>query len=1306
MIDCSMDNKAMRRVSALVTSLCLFAACGDEKTPGPQDSASPDILFAQDIVPDSESDVGQDDIVPDIVPDMGLQDVEPADTDAGASTDTGDTSTADTAGPDVPLEDTMPDTSEDTIDDVAQADLAEEDTAEPLTLCEQYCILANLNCVDGNAIDFGPQPCLDQCGTWPEGKPGDKDGDSVQCRLYHLGLASTDPQTHCSHASPDGGGICVIPDYGNDAGDSCETSGIALLSPQINASSTAGKKNDYTPGACGFTAGTSKDVSWNLTPPMSGIYTFNLTPAPGGPTVLYIVEDCGNISNTCVGFMNGLVDDNLEAMLIAGQTYHIIVDGWNAGQSGDFELEISAPCIPSCAPFQECGDDGCGGSCGTCNPNDPNGWTTCDPATNTCLTPGESQANTCEKAISVNTLPFTFVGSTTGATNNYGYGPSVCPGVDYHWGNGSKDHTFVIQPGQSAIYTIELEADFDSTLYVVGNCDNIAASCVAASEKFGKESLVLELVAGIPYYVIVDGYANDFDESGTYTLHVGEPCVPTCGEGYCGSDGCGGECFCAGVAETCFENACCIPACDGVACGPMADGCGGECGCSEGQLCGDEGSCVIAPMGEQCFNPYLIDQAPFSQAGSTANANHDYFLPEGACGEDSPELGKDAPDSVYALVPAVSGTYSLNLTANYEASFYVLQDCSKPEQSCLGYADLPGPKTLAIKLEAGLAYYIVIDGLSEDGNNGGGYVLQVSAPCMPQCDGKQCGDDGCGGTCGDCGPGGTCDENNLCDYPAEIGDNCVSPFLVESLPYNNTESTEDATNQTGSEAPTCFEVGAASNDHIYQVTIPSDGTLNISVTGKDGFDPVLYVRQNCEDLADGSCIDGTIDNGTETLSIDVVADETWFIFVDGWNNNLNEAGLYDLAMDVSLTIPEAGDVCDDATVIKTFPATISGDTTNAADDYASALCSPAAFEGGVDQVWALQPSETGSYSFALTGAPTIAYIVTDCADIAACQGFKSFFGNPAPSSVQLEAGTTYYLIVDGYDQTESGEYSVTVTYEGEGPVVPDTLIIINEVDYDQPGADSTEFVELINPTDGVIATAGLYLVYINGTTGLPYATVPLTELNAIEPGGYAVIGSEAALAQVPLGVPTMAGPFSIQNGSPDAIALVAGDPIQPGAVAWDVFTYEGVIEELTDGSTWWVSEGDAGTDNNTGSLGRCPNGIDTDNNTLDYVYGDLSPGQANPCPEATTNVSISDQGFTPLSVTIASGTKVTWTNNGAMTHTVTSIAGLTDDALTYDPLDSQEIAPGASFEYTFSQPGIFHYRCALHPAMKAMVIVE
>ena len=43
------------------------------------------------------------------------------------------------------------------------------------------------------------------------------------------------------------------------------------------------------------------------------------------------------------------------------------------------------------------------------------------------------------------------------------------------------------------------------------------ASCLGASETFGKESLVLELIGGVPYYVIVDGFANDYDESGTYT---------------------------------------------------------------------------------------------------------------------------------------------------------------------------------------------------------------------------------------------------------------------------------------------------------------------------------------------------------------------------------------------------------------------------------------------------------------------------------------------------------------------------------------------------------------------------------------------------------------------------------------------------------------------------------------------------------------------------------------------------------------------------------------------------------------------
>ena len=34
--------------------------------------------------------------------------------------------------------------------------------------------------------------------------------------------------------------------------------------------------------------------------------------------------------------------------------------------------------------------------------------------------------------------------------------------------------------------------------------------------------------------------------------------------------------------------------------------------------------------------------------------------------------------------------------------------------------------------------------------------------CVPQCDGKECGDDGCGGDCGDCSLDGACSPGGLC----------------------------------------------------------------------------------------------------------------------------------------------------------------------------------------------------------------------------------------------------------------------------------------------------------------------------------------------------------------------------------------------------------------------------------------------------------------------------------------------------------------------------------------------------------------
>ena len=84
-------------------------------------------------------------------------------------------------------------------------------------------------------------------------------------------------------------------------------------------------------------------------------------------------------------------------------------------------------------------------------------------------------------------------------------------------------------------------------------------------------------------------------------------------------------------------------------------------------------------------------------------------------------------------------------------------------------------------------------------------------------------------------------------------------------------------------------------------------------------------------------------------------------------------------------------------------------------------------------------------------------------------------------------------------------------------------------------------------------------------------------------------------------------------------------------------------------------------------------------------------------PAGATPVRIINLSFDPASVTVQTGTAVTWTNEDAPPHTVTSVDGTFDSGI-FDP--------GASFTWTFDQPGSFPYVCQLHPQMQGTVIVE
>jgi hypothetical protein len=66
--------------------------------------------------------------------------------------------------------------------------------------CDNYCQLMAKNCTGTNAV-YNATDCMTKCAMIPtNGTANDAAGNTIQCRIYHLSLAASDPVTHCPHA--------------------------------------------------------------------------------------------------------------------------------------------------------------------------------------------------------------------------------------------------------------------------------------------------------------------------------------------------------------------------------------------------------------------------------------------------------------------------------------------------------------------------------------------------------------------------------------------------------------------------------------------------------------------------------------------------------------------------------------------------------------------------------------------------------------------------------------------------------------------------------------------------------------------------------------------------------------------------------------------------------------------------------------------------------------------------------------------------------------------------------------------------
>ncbi|MCV6587280.1 MAG: Ig-like domain-containing protein, partial [Marinibacterium sp.] len=180
--------------------------------------------------------------------------------------------------------------------------------------------------------------------------------------------------------------------------------------------------------------------------------------------------------------------------------------------------------------------------------------------------------------------------------------------------------------------------------------------------------------------------------------------------------------------------------------------------------------------------------------------------------------------------------------------------------------------------------------------------------------------------------------------------------------------------------------------------------------------------------------------------------------------------------------------------------------------------------------------------------------------------------------------TFTYTASDGMGGTTT--QSVTIT------VADDLDLVINEVDADQTGTDSAEFIELYDGGFGNASLDGYVVVLFNGNGDAPYDVIDLDGYSTDE-NGYFVIGS-SNVPNVDLAAFTTNG---IQNGA-DAVAIYKADDFTASgpttenlvdAIVYDTNDADdtGLLSAL--GLDTQYNE-DGGGSKDTESLSRVPNG--------------------------------------------------------------------------------------------------------------------
>ncbi len=103
-----------------------------------------------------------------------------------------------------------------------------------------------------------------------------------------------------------------------------------------------------------------------------------------------------------------------------------------------------------------------------------------------------------------------------------------------------------------------------------------------------------------------------------------------------------------------------------------------------------------------------------------------------------------------------------------------------------------------------------------------------------------------------------------------------------------------------------------------------------------------------------------------------------------------------------------------------------------------------------------------------------------------------------------------------------------------------------------------------------------------------------------------------------------------------------------------------------------------------------------ENQTVPVIQNDTQNNQTNQTVNPNT-VLIQNDAFNPRNLTIRTGTTIQWINRDNTQHQIVSDSGT---------FQSPVLSNGGSYNFYFAQPGVYGYRCGIHPTEIGVITVR